>query len=112
MRSLAKSLSFAFVALATIFAAGCATTVLPAGSAQITPGEVPEYLLGAGDRVRVTVFGEEELSGEFLISSRGMVALPLIGEVEAGGQTLEAFQKIIEAKLVATDMIRAPTGGI
>lgn len=108
MTSLVQKLSFAVVALATMIVSACATTVLPAGTAQVTPGEVPEYLLGPGDRVRVTVFGEQELSGEFLISSRGTVALPLIGEVEAGGHSLDAFQKTIEAKLVATDMIRAP----
>lgn len=108
MRNLTRRLSFAVVALATLFSAACATEVLPAGTALAEPGAVPEYLLGPGDRVRVTVFGEQELSGEFLISSRGTVAMPLVGEVQAGGTTLDAFTATVEQKLVASDMVRAP----
>jgi len=108
MKFLTRTLSFAVVALATLLSAACATQVLPAGAALAEPGTVPDYLLGPGDRVRVTVFGEQELSGEFLISSRGTVALPLIGEVQAGGTTLDAFTATVEQKLVASDMVRTP----
>jgi protein involved in polysaccharide export with SLBB domain len=108
MTHLARKLSFALVALASLLGAACATSVLPPGAGLSEPGAVPEYLLGPGDRLRVTVFGEQELSGEFLVSSRGAVAMPLIGEVQAGGTTLDAFTKTVEAKLVASDMVRAP----
>ena len=39
------------------------------------------YTLGSGDRVRVTVYGEDDLSGEFDISGAGEIAYPLIGQV-------------------------------
>jgi polysaccharide biosynthesis/export protein VpsN len=99
---------FVFVALAAMASAACATQMLPAGTAVVAPGEVPEYQLGPGDRVRITVFGEQELSGEFLVSSRGTVALPLVGEVNANGTSLDAFTKAVEQKLVASDMVRTP----
>ncbi|CUA87089.1 Periplasmic protein involved in polysaccharide export, contains SLBB domain of the beta-grasp fold [Chelatococcus sambhunathii] len=50
------------------------------------------YRLGIGDRIRVTVFGEEALSGQFEIDGGGAVTLPLIGAVPAENQTLADLQ--------------------
>jgi polysaccharide export outer membrane protein len=57
------------------------------------------YQLGPGDRVRVTVYGETDLSGEFFVSQQGVVAYPLIGEVPAVGRTLSQFQQDVADKL-------------
>lgn len=51
-----------------------------------------EYRLGVADKVRVTVFGEAALTGEFLVGGNGKVSLPLIGETRAGGLTISEFQ--------------------
>lgn len=57
----------------------------------------PAYRLGPSDKVRVTVFGEPDLSGEFLISGTGIVALPLVGGVAVGGSTIpEAEAKLAD----------------
>ena len=57
-----------------------------------------EYRLGSGDEVRVTVFGQADLSGEFAVDGTGNVSLPLVGNVAAGGKTLREFeQNIIRA---------------
>ena len=45
-----------------------------------------DYRLGAGDRIKVTVFNEPALTGEFWVAPDGTVALPLIGSVNAGGR--------------------------
>ncbi len=58
------------------------------------------YTLGSGDRVRVTVFGEEDLSGEFEVGGSGFISLPLIGEVRAGGLGLRQLEKVITEKLL------------
>ena len=50
------------------------------------------YRLGSGDKVKVTVFGHDDLSGEFLVGGNGEVALPLIGKVSAGGLTVAEFE--------------------
>jgi len=50
-------------------------------------GSLP-YQLGAGDEIRVTVFGEEDLSGEFEIDGTGRISLPLIGSVDIGGHNI------------------------
>ena len=58
-----------------------------------------EYHLGAGDKVRIIVFGEESLTGEFFVSSAGTVSFPLIGDIPAEGLTIPQLQKAIETKL-------------
>jgi protein involved in polysaccharide export with SLBB domain len=63
-----------------------------------TSGALP-YQLGAGDAIRVTVFGEIELSGEFEIDGTGRISLPLIGSVEVGGQNINDAEARIVAKL-------------
>ena len=46
-----------------------------------------EYKLGAGDRIKVTVFDQADLSGSFKVDETGLISLPLIGKVKAGGMT-------------------------
>ncbi|GAA0571386.1 polysaccharide biosynthesis/export family protein [Rhizomicrobium electricum] len=55
--------------------------------AGIRPSEDTLYRLGPGDKVRVTIFNEADLSGEFAIDGQGFVRLPLVGQVQAAGQT-------------------------
>ena len=57
------------------------------------------YVLGSGDKVRITVFGEDTLSGEYLVPGEGNIAFPLIGDVRASGLTVDQLQKEIEVKL-------------
>jgi protein involved in polysaccharide export with SLBB domain len=60
-----------------------------------------EYVLSSNDKLRITVFSEPDLSGEFVVDASGNVSFPLIGEVKAAGISLRAFQRSIEAKLRA-----------
>jgi polysaccharide export outer membrane protein len=59
----------------------------------------PVYTLGSGDKVRVTVFGEQDLSGEFEISGDGQISLPLIGNLDAGGKSLKELKEAMEVAL-------------
>ncbi|MBX3489224.1 polysaccharide biosynthesis/export family protein [Parvibaculum sp.] len=58
-----------------------------------------DYRLGSGDKLRVIVYGEPDLSGEFDVSGTGRVALPLIGQINATSLTLHDFERAVEAKL-------------
>jgi polysaccharide export outer membrane protein len=60
-----------------------------------------QYSLGSGDKVRVTVFGETDLTGEYEIDGSGVVAFPLVGEVLAGGGTARDLENNIAKKLSA-----------
>lgn len=59
-------------------------TVLVTGLRQTEDGM---YRLGPGDKLRVTVFNETDLSGEFSVDGQGFVRLPLVGQVQAAGLT-------------------------
>ena len=61
-------------------------------------GEEYSYRLGPGDKIRLTVYGEEDLSGEFEVGSAGEVSLPLIGAVRVAGLTLRGFTSLAELK--------------
>ena len=58
-----------------------------------------EYTLGAGDELRVIVFGQQDLSGKFTVDGGGAISLPLIGNVNAGGKTVREATNAIVAKL-------------
>lgn len=56
-----------------------------------------DYTLDTGDFVRVTVYGDAELTREVRIAENGILTFPLIGEVRVGGlNTIEAEKKIAE----------------
>jgi polysaccharide export outer membrane protein len=57
------------------------------------------YQLGAGDKIRVTVFGESDLSGEYQVDGSGLVRLPLIGTLRATGYTAPDLEQGISAAL-------------
>lgn len=59
------------------------------------------YELGSGDRLRVTVFGQEDISGEYEVDGSGNITLPLIGEVPALGNTTTGLANTVETKLAA-----------
>jgi protein involved in polysaccharide export with SLBB domain len=62
-------------------------------------GEPLGYVLGTGDRVRLTVFGEPDLSGEFEVDATGKVSLPLIGDTKIAGLQLRQAEKAVADRL-------------
>jgi len=66
-----------------------------------------EYRLAPGDKIRVNVFGEETLSGDFAITSAGNLTFPLVGNVPASGKTVEQLQDAVRTQL-ADGYIRDP----
>lgn len=58
-----------------------------------------EYRLGPGDQLRVTVFNEEDLTGQYLVGSQGTIAYPLVGEVRAAGLTVMEFTQTLQTAL-------------
>jgi polysaccharide export outer membrane protein len=65
------------------------------------------YRLGPTDKVRVMVFGEEQLTGEFVVASNGTISYPLLGEVRAQGLTPRELQLALETRL-AEGYLRTP----
>jgi protein involved in polysaccharide export with SLBB domain len=98
MRCFAKLL-ISFVAMCSISA--CAThsnlPVLTIDKNNIGVNSV--YRLVIGDKLRINVFGEAELSGSYEVDAGGFVPFPLIGNVRAAGLTLGEFQSVLRQKL-------------
>lgn len=67
--------------------------------AMILPANAQEYRLGSGDRVKVTVFGEEDLSGEFELDGEARFSMPLIGTVTAQGASPRTLEQTIATML-------------
>ncbi|MDT0575554.1 polysaccharide biosynthesis/export family protein [Croceicoccus sp. F390] len=61
--------------------------------------DAPEYRLASGDRLNITVFGEDALSKEYLVTAAGAVSFPLIGDLPAVGKTSAQLQNDITAGL-------------
>ena len=57
------------------------------------------YKLGSGDQIKITVFKQEELSGEYTINGAGQIALPLIGDVNTKDLTVKQVEEAIADKL-------------
>ncbi len=73
--------------------------------------ELVGYRTGSGDNLRITVFGQEDLSGEYLVDGSGFISLPLIGEVKAGGFTVREVERAIVEKL-SPDYLKNPSVGV
>lgn len=59
----------------------------------------PDYLLGPGDEISITVFGYEEYSLVKVIEPNGTIALPVIGSVPVAGRTPEAAAQDLATRL-------------
>lgn len=57
---------------------------------------IASYRLGADDKVRVIVYGEDDITGEYSVNSTGKMSLPLVGEVQAAGLTIPELQSEIQ----------------
>lgn len=89
---------------------GCAT---PVASVESSPRlSAPDtfvsgYKLGVGDKIRVIVYNEQSVSGEFQVNDGGKIAMPLIGEVPALGRTTTELATAIQTGL-AQGYLRDP----
>jgi protein involved in polysaccharide export with SLBB domain len=79
--------------------AACEDRATAGDGADPAPAHTEEYRLGPGDRVSIKVFGQQDISGEFEISSTGQISLPLVGQVNAVRHTLAELQELITKRL-------------
>ncbi len=71
-------------------------------------GGPADYRLGPNDKTRIIVFGQPNLTGEFALDGNGVLAFPLIGNVDANGMTPRELQAAI-AKKLDTEYIHNPS---
>lgn len=66
------------------------------------------YRLDAGDKLRVTVFDEPTLTGEYEVGVAGAMTMPLIADIPASGHTPEEVAQAISAKLAQGGYVLHP----
>jgi protein involved in polysaccharide export with SLBB domain len=81
--------------------AACSSNPPPVAAAPDPVVASAPYALGAGDKLRITVFGEDRLSGEYSVTGTGNLSFPLIGNVPVQGRSLEQVQGAIRDALAA-----------
>jgi polysaccharide export outer membrane protein len=74
---------------------------------QSAAGPAPELRLSGGDKVRVTVYGEDKISGEYQIDSGGFLSIPLAGTVQGEGLTKIELEQALTQKL-KSEYLRNP----
>lgn len=67
-----------------------------------------QYVLGNGDIVRISVYGQNDLNTISRINEANKITFPLIGEVVVGGYTPSGAEKRIAAALEKGGFVRAP----
>ena len=90
-------LSIALILAATAAVSSC-SSYRPAPKAY-HEATIQPYRVDSGDRLRVTVFDQKDLTNTYSVDQAGYVAFPLIGSVPARGRTLQELEGQIAAQL-------------
>jgi protein involved in polysaccharide export with SLBB domain len=81
-----------------------------AGGSEVVPLQVqyvpaakrvvgPAYVLGPADRIRINVYNEPDITGEYEVNSAGFMSLPLAGQIRAAGLTTRQLEGAIRSRL-------------
>lgn len=57
------------------------------------------YRLDSGDHLRIVVYGDQQLSGDYLVDDEGAISMPLINRIEARGLTPTDLEQTITKRL-------------
>jgi polysaccharide biosynthesis/export protein len=97
-----------FACFGFLFAlAGCAETPPLASYAYVRPPDGGSYVLRPNDQLRIRVYNETEVSGDYQIDGNGLLSVPLAGEIKAAGLTASKLEGVIKSRL-AKGIIRDP----
>ncbi len=63
------------------------------------PISIEDFKLAAGDKIHLTVYNEDNISGDYEIDAGGLISVPLAGLVKADGLTKAQLESEVAAKL-------------
>lgn len=67
-----------------------------------------DYVLGAGDSIRITVYQNQDLTLETRITDAGTISYPLLGDVKLGGLTVTEAEKKLATGLKDGNFLKQP----
>jgi polysaccharide export outer membrane protein len=94
---MARSNPFVFVVLLLGLVCGACAQQQPVEVFRALPTK--PYTLAAGDKLRIIVFSQDNLSNIYAVDPQGRITMPLIGTVPASGKTTQDLARLIEQKL-------------
>jgi protein involved in polysaccharide export with SLBB domain len=99
--NLIRTTMMAVAALGVALLGACASGPASGNSKDVGAGgsSAPSYRLGSGDEIKVTVFGEADLSGAYVVDGDGQITMPLVGQVVIGKLTLSEASTSLENRL-------------
>lgn len=106
MRAVGLSLLLASLAF-VMLGIGVRSTALAQQQVPMAVPTADTYVLGPNDRVRVKVYGEPDITGEYEVDSTGQVSIPLAGRIRAEGLTTRQLERAIVSAL-AKGIVRDP----
>jgi protein involved in polysaccharide export with SLBB domain len=108
-RSASFSLLRGFTALLLVVG-GLATLGPAPARAQQAEAQAPrdDYVLGAGDAIRIQVFQSPELTVDARVSEAGVISYPLLGPVRIGGMSSTDIEKLIAQRLRDGKFLQSP----
>ncbi len=95
-----------------LLAAAAACSSPGSGLTPLPDATQTAYRLGPDDQVRVTVFNDPRLTGEFRVSDAGTIALPLVGTVRAAGLTTSEVETAVETEMRQKNLFRDPDAAV
>jgi polysaccharide biosynthesis/export protein len=107
-----RALFWSVLIAVALLVSGCGT---PGDQGAATQADIEATVAAAsavprfqgGEKIRITVYEEPTLSGEYLIDPSGVVSLPLAGTVKAVGLTQQQFEQEL-AKKFKSEYLRNP----
>jgi polysaccharide biosynthesis/export protein len=88
-----------FLALIAFVALNAGSRFTASAQQQVAAPTAATYLLGPNDRVRVKVYGEPEITGEYEVDINGQISVPLAGHIGAEGLTTRQLERAIASAL-------------
>jgi polysaccharide export outer membrane protein len=107
----ASRASITILLLGALALPGCRQTVgsFPSENAPMKVIDPAEgYRIEPGNRVRVIVFNEQNLSGDFTVDHTGNISLPLVGTIAASGVTAKVLVERIQERLRRENYMQDP----
>jgi len=102
-----SGLSFIFALLVSCVAASLSSNAFAQGRPLPPTAGAGSYMLGPNDRIRLKVYGEADITGEYEVDSNGQVSIPLAGHITAAGLTTKQLEQSIKSAL-AKGIVRDP----
>ena len=82
--------------------------VLASAAAVAGDNDAVEYRLGAGDLLKINVYGYPDMSADVRVDEAGSISYAYVGQVAVGGHSARDVESLVAQKLTSGGFIRSP----